>query len=449
MQIIFFQKPFISILGLLLAILTLNSCQSAANKTMSQNSAAAASGAPTIVDYFRVLELPPIREKLKQSILQLNSQEQYIAGETLLMSGSKGNAKDAFALFAKTTSDVVPCIYYFEAEGFYNKGMYADALKSLALFQKEPQRKCPENSKSTVFQCCPDSKYRNAKGLKKVIESAMAGSSKQEIGISLDLHKPLAKQMKTPLVKWENLIFLFDTGAEHSVWNSACAKELGLKIDTQATYGGGDSLNKLVVTSFAVPTKAVFKMTPKSLAGFVMDLTETGKLYGAATEKFCGIVSPQKLIPSGIMAFDWSVEKIVLCQGEKCRAQLDIPVNCAMPMLKGRPYLSMSVNGESERLFLIDSGANSTSANENYFLRKPVVKEIQASVTSVSATSNLQNVIEKTAVSLCGAKFSIAPFPVRAPDRGWEWNENGKIGMDLIFESILAFDFGNSMALFR
>lgn len=400
-----------------------------------------------VVNDYMNMDLVSLREFMKGGVGGLSPQESYALGETLLMSGSPTNASLAYSLLTKINPEHVPCISYFLAEGYFRKGEYQKALGSIDQFLNTAPIRCTQDA--VLFQCCPESKYRNARGLKKLIEMNLRFPAPEDISVSIPIHKSLAKAKKSPLVTWNNMLFLLDTGAEHNVWNTQCEVELKSKTDTAATYSGSDSLGELVITHYAEPQVNIFGLTSTSLAGFAMDLSFTAQDYAKAKEKFCGILSPQRLIPSGVMIFDWSGNKIHLCQGQKCRASVEIPVNCPMPMFKGRPYFSMTIQENKERLFLVDTGANSTSVNANYFRKLPELIAIKSQVSSVSKEIHTIKVMKDAKLELCDVQMKVSKFSVRDPDEGWEWRENGKIGMDIMYNSVLALDFGKSMCLFK
>jgi hypothetical protein len=192
----------------------------------------------------------------------------------------------------------------------------------------------------------------------------------------------------------------------------------------------------------------VLGLPSENLSGFAIDLSDSAKEQ-KDSGKFCGIISPQSIIPKGLLVLDWSANSFLLCQGDKCRKTLDLPVNCPMYMFNGRPYFNLSINSEEPKLFLVDTGANLTSANLNYFTNQPDLQKSSSPVAGVGGIDKESNVMEHARLNLCGMNFNVKPFPVRPAMQGWEWSENGKIGMNLLFDSMYVLDFGKGMALIK
>lgn len=396
-------------------------------------------------EHFRKLRFDPIQERIREGLGGLDKKEHFAVAQLLLSAASASNKELGFKILNALERTDVPCIDYYRAEMAVREGRYEQALKALSEFQKTKPILC-EGAKRDIFQCCPDSKYRNATGLKVLSEWRLKQKPVSEVQAKLSL-SDTSKKWKVPLVTWKGKTFLVDTGAEHHVWNTRCASDLGLKLDSSGRYGGADSVGEKIVATAARPQKEVLGLSPELLSGFAMDLGKASE-YGADIQ-LCGVLSPQQVIPEGLMVLDWSAGAILLCQGEACRKSLEIPANCPMYMFNGRPYFNASVNGEDPRLFLLDSGANSTSVNRNYFVTPPKLEKTNGIAVGASQKKIDVEIAPEGVVSFCGANFKLKPLSVRPSENGWEWSENGKIGMNLLYDGLIAVDFGRGGALFR
>lgn len=108
------------------------------------------------------------------------------------------------------------------------------------------------------------------------------------------------------------------------------------------------------------------------------------------------------------------------------------------------------VDDGKEKLFLMDTGATMTSANLNYFATPPTtLKTIASKAVGAAGTGIDTRILDQAVFGFCSIKFNSKLFPVRPEDRNWEWNENGKIGMDLLSSSLVMLDFGSGMALVK
>lgn len=410
---------------------------------------ASAAAESKIETQFKKLEFAPLQERLKDGVETMSRRELFASAQLLLSAASKRNEDLGFTMLSKVTRGDVPCIEYYRAEWALRKGRPKQALTEIESFIKTKEIAC-DASKKDLYSCCPASKYRNAAGLRamaKYLSSAPATVDVQAKGAV----PAAAKDAKVPLVEWQKLGFLVDTGAEHHVWNSKCSKELGLVIDKAGTYGGGDSAGATVVAQFARPSKKVLGVDSARMAGFAFDLDSSAadysKLLGKGV-KFCGIVSPQRMIPGGVMVFDWQAKALLFCDSPKCRKAFDLPVNCPMYQFNGRPYFNAQVNAEPARLFLIDTGANSSSANLNYFdSAQAGLQTVDATVAGVRGAKGKIQVLPSAKLSFCGIGFNVKPFSLRDAERSWEWNENGKLGMNSLFGAVIALDFGRGMGL--
>jgi hypothetical protein len=399
----------------------------------------------TLDQHFQKLNFLPLQERMRRGLKGLSERELFAVAELLLSASSKANEDLGFELLSATPQREVPCISYYQAESALRKAKFEDALVALKDFAATKPIQC-DDATGNLFNCCPATKYRNASGLKRLAEERLRHPPKAELSVRLRL-APEAKSLRAPLVVWANQAFLLDTGAEHTLWNTACARELGLSLDQKAHYGGADSVEETLVASFAVPRKKVLGLPTENLAGFAMDLGQSSP-FGSGP-KLCGILSPQQVIPKGVLSFDWKAETVALCQGDVCRKALALDVNCPMYMFSGRPYFDAAINGGEPRAFLIDTGANTTSANLNYFASAPKLEKTSALVAGASQKSTSVDVLPDATVEFCGLAFRQKPFGVRAASESYEWRENGKLGMNLLLDSLQTLDFGRGGAVIK
>lgn len=391
---------------------------------------------------FRSLDFLSIQERLKKGLEGLSAEDRLIVAQLLLSAASDSNANTAFELLESLKPAEIACLPYARAE--------------LALRKGRPELAEKELSSDLKAARCPPSRLRNARGLLKLAQVNRRLPPPAEIEMSLKLF-PQAQAKHLPIVTWKNMAFLVDTGAEQTIWNPRCSQKLGLKIDRHADYGGADSLGKTVVGHYAEPTVSVLGLPRESLRGFTLDLTQAAKSYAAFGLKaqLCGILSPQRIIPKGLMVLDWDGGQILFCQSERCRKSLDIPVDCPMYQFQGRPYFltSVEVPGSAKsvmsrpKLFLVDTGANLSSVNLGFFDAPPITEKVQSAVSGVSGTQAKSKVMPQAELRFCNIGFRLKPFPVRESRPGPEWNENGKIGMNVLGTSLVAVDFGKGMAL--
>ena len=399
---------------------------------------------------FRQLQFLPIQARLKLGVEDLGPHDLFSAAQLLLSAASKHNEELGLTILRKVTPADVPCIQYYRAEWYLRKGHPKEARTELEGFLATKAVAC-DSAHADLFACCPASKYRNAAGLLALAKTDDGAEFSDAVSLRFATAAGAGKA-KTPMVVWQGQAFLLDTGSEHNIWNTQCADVLSLQTDKSGAYGGADSTGGTVVGNFAVPGKPVLGLSRQHLGGFAFDLSSTAadyKMLLGPGIKFCGILAPQRLVPRGLIVFDWAAQSILLCQGDKCRRSLNLPVNCPMYQFNGRPYFNASVSDGAERLFLIDTGATLSSADLNYFATPPATTTVNSEVSGAGGKKTRTSVLATAKLAFCGLGFNIKPFPVRGSSRSWEWAENGKLGMNSLFEGLFMLDFGQGMGLMK